>query len=110
MDLIKSTMKRLPPKTLKIPTFPCAQVKTMYRSGCLTLRALSLFTTLSFRFTHIRILSKLNSGNKTNLFSLIIDSSKDAMSGLIYMWNFRLMLGCGVLVDSSEEIKGLFQL
>ncbi|CAF5065719.1 unnamed protein product, partial [Rotaria magnacalcarata] len=29
---------------------------------------------------------------------------------LIYMWNFRLMLGCGVLVDSSEEIKGLFQL
>ncbi|CAF4562096.1 unnamed protein product, partial [Rotaria magnacalcarata] len=28
------------------------------------------------------------------------------MSGLIYMWNFRLMLGCGVLVDSSEEIKG----
>ncbi|CAF4494846.1 unnamed protein product, partial [Rotaria magnacalcarata] len=26
---------------------------------------------------------------------LIIDSSKDAMSGLIYMWNFRLMCGCG---------------
>ncbi|CAF4487447.1 unnamed protein product, partial [Rotaria magnacalcarata] len=46
----------------------------------------------------------------TNLFSLIIDSSKDAMSGSIYMWNFRLMCGCGFLVDSSEEISGLFQL
>ncbi|CAF4388049.1 unnamed protein product, partial [Rotaria magnacalcarata] len=28
------------------------------------------------------------------------------MSGLIYMWNFRLMCGCDFLVDSSEEIKG----
>ncbi|CAM4850752.1 unnamed protein product, partial [Rotaria magnacalcarata] len=25
---------------------------------------------------------------------------------LIYMWNFRLMCGCGFLVDSREEIKG----
>ncbi|CAF4348854.1 unnamed protein product [Rotaria magnacalcarata] len=32
---------------------------------------------------------------------LIIDSSKDAMLGLIYMWNFRLMCGCGFLVDSN---------
>ncbi|CAF5223245.1 unnamed protein product, partial [Rotaria magnacalcarata] len=45
-------------------------------------------------------------GNKTNLFNLIIDSSKGATSGLICMWNFRLMCGCGFLVDSSEEIKG----
>ncbi|CAF5155113.1 unnamed protein product, partial [Rotaria magnacalcarata] len=42
--------------------------------------------------------------------NLIIDSSKGATSGLICMWNFRLMCGCGFLVDSSEEIKGLFQL
>ncbi|CAF5214681.1 unnamed protein product, partial [Rotaria magnacalcarata] len=37
---------------------------------------------------------------------LNIDSSKDAMSGLMYMWNFRYVDA----VDSSEEIKGLFQL